>query len=236
LGADFDVHYAAAFLPGPQNRGIAPIRALAAQPGGGAPGNFLLTWTGGVGPFQVQSRTNLVAGAWGNAGGLTCDASALFPLNGMQMFFRVLSLGDKTVPQLEWLGIPAYFQGAMNAVAQRMLVSGFGINDYVNLLGSGALPITVQRTIINNSLYPISAGYTVEENLTGWTFLAVGGSAGYVPGTLGAGYERPERPFDLAGCPPVPFRRRATISSGGGAGRRLTASRRAEPDIVAGLA
>ncbi len=61
-------------------------------------------------------------------------------------------------------------------------VEGFGINDLVDELPSGALPITIQKTIVNTGDATIAAGYEITETVLGMNFLAVAGSVGYIPG------------------------------------------------------
>ena len=58
----------------------------------------------------------------------------------------------------------------------------FNINDLVAELPSGALPITIQKTIVNTGNATVPAGYQITETVLGMNFLAVAGSAGYVPG------------------------------------------------------
>ena len=58
----------------------------------------------------------------------------------------------------------------------------FGINDVVDQLPSGDLPITVQKTITNDGTKAITAGYNIVENVLGMNFIAAAGHAGYVPG------------------------------------------------------
>ena len=183
LGADSDLNFArvlsASLIPPP----IPPVVVTRPQ-AGGAGGSFSFSWTGGLAPFQIQMRTNLATGAWINTGGLICTSSSTFPISSSQAYFRVLGLGQNTQAPLSWIGQPQYFQGAVNAVASTLFVDGFGINDSVDLLISGAVPLTVQRTLLNQSRFPVAAGYTVQATLQAWNFLAVGGSAGYVPGEL----------------------------------------------------
>lgn len=56
----------------------------------------LLNWTGGVPPYQLQSRTNLTAGDWQDEGAPTDQTSATILLEGTTKFFRVLSLFGQT--------------------------------------------------------------------------------------------------------------------------------------------
>ncbi|HYG24724.1 MAG TPA: sialidase family protein [Verrucomicrobiae bacterium] len=181
LGADADLQFATAFLPTRTATAILPLQVAPVTLTGTPPGTFLMQWNGGLPPYQVQRTASLTPASWANTGGLLCDRFAQFAVTGSNAFFRVLSLGN-TPPILGWAGEPAYLQGGMNAVAETLFVDGFGINASVDVLVSGDLPLTVRRTIINNSAIPIAGGYTVREKLHGMTFVAVGGTAGYVPG------------------------------------------------------
>ncbi|MFC1712880.1 hypothetical protein ACFL6S_04375 [Candidatus Poribacteria bacterium] len=96
----------------------------------------------------------------------------------------------------------------------------FGINDNVDVLPSGALPITIQKSITNTGTKAIKAGYLIQESVVGWSFVAVAGTAAYVEGDLAtrtvfectqpgpalAPGETKDITFVLGGpgCPPTP--------------------------------
>lgn len=48
-----------------------------------------LTWTGGTAPFKVQSRDNVVSGAWTDVGTTTSDRSAVVTLSSGVAFLRI---------------------------------------------------------------------------------------------------------------------------------------------------
>jgi hypothetical protein len=51
--------------------------------------DLLLRWRGGVGPYQVQRRASLTAGAWENVGGPTMLLTATVGFSGETGFFRI---------------------------------------------------------------------------------------------------------------------------------------------------
>jgi hypothetical protein len=81
---------------------------------------------------------------------------------------------------LAWQGTKAYVPPS----AEKINVDGFGINDDVDVLPSGALtpPIHFTRTITNTSKTPVSAGYIIRERVVHWIFRAIAGTAGYIEG------------------------------------------------------
>lgn len=79
-------------------------------------------------------------------------------------------------PNLAWTMPKAYVP-----TPDATISLAFGINDFVDELPSGALPITVTKTVINTGSAAIAAGYEVEETVRLMRFFAVAGQAGYVP-------------------------------------------------------
>jgi hypothetical protein len=63
--------------------------------------------------------------------------------------------------------------------ASQVQLIGFGVNDSVDVLASGALPITITRDIVNSGNISFS-GYTVTEDVILTTLVAVGGTAAFV--------------------------------------------------------
>jgi len=63
----------------------------------------------------------------------------------------------------------------------------FGVNDNVDILPSGALPISVEKNIGNNGTDAVAAPYQINEDVVRMVFISVAGSAGFVPGNM-AGY------------------------------------------------
>ncbi|MCW5557052.1 MAG: hypothetical protein KIT22_04340 [Verrucomicrobiae bacterium] len=57
--------------------GSAPIGAVTVAVDGD---NLRLTWTGGTGPYQVQSRAALSSGAWADAGSAVTETTAVVPI------------------------------------------------------------------------------------------------------------------------------------------------------------
>ena len=53
-------------------------------------GNLLLSWTGGIPPYQVQVTTNLSAVAWQDFGSATSSASLLITPANNAAFYRIL--------------------------------------------------------------------------------------------------------------------------------------------------
>jgi hypothetical protein len=70
---------------------VLPLRLTTLQPAGAS---SILTWVGGVGPFQVQRRNAVNAGAWVNAGGSTNTRFATVDSVGTSGFFRIVDLGQ----------------------------------------------------------------------------------------------------------------------------------------------
>ncbi|MCP3918654.1 MAG: hypothetical protein GY711_24170 [bacterium] len=58
----------------------------------------------------------------------------------------------------------------------------FGINDLVDILPDGDLPITISHTLTNTGTDAIPAGYLIEMSVVRWTFLVVAGQAAFVEG------------------------------------------------------
>jgi cellulose 1,4-beta-cellobiosidase len=52
--------------------------------------NFLLSWTNGIAPFQLQMNTNLAAGPWQNFGGLSNTNSLIVPPTAPAAFYRIM--------------------------------------------------------------------------------------------------------------------------------------------------
>jgi len=61
------------------------MESLVADGDGGA----VLRWTGGLGPYQVQSRASLNAGDWEDHGPPTAEQSVSFDIGAASLFFRV---------------------------------------------------------------------------------------------------------------------------------------------------
>ncbi|MGE0120809.1 MAG: hypothetical protein AB7S71_19955 [Dongiaceae bacterium] len=78
---------------------------------------------------------------------------------------------------LAWEGDKGYAPPPASTVA----VSGFGINDEVDVIG-GALPITVTRNIANTGALPVAAGYDVTEAVELLVFSRTAGAAGWSSG------------------------------------------------------
>jgi len=83
--------------------------------------------------------------------------------------------GDRN---LTWEGKKVYEPASV----ERPFIEGFGLNDWVDVLPTGDLPIRFSRTITNTGTDAVAAGYIVRERLVHWIFQAVGGAAGYVAG------------------------------------------------------
>lgn len=187
LNTDYDIRFASsssatsAFAP-PSPTAIAlTVQTQPPSPGGAA--NVVVQWAGGLPPFQLQQRSSLSSGSWVTVIASTCDRSATFPIVGSQQYFRVIGVPSGIDAHLGWLDSHEYeFPGGVNAIAETLFIGGFGLDAEVDVLSSGALPLIVRRTVFNRSSLPIAAGYRVSLEIRGWTFLAVGGDAGYVPG------------------------------------------------------
>lgn len=78
---------------------------------------------------------------------------------------------------LAWTGDLVYTPAPTATLALQ-----FGINDEVDQLPNGDLPITIAQVITNTGTEPIAAGYTVTLTVIRWTFLAVAGQAGFLEG------------------------------------------------------
>ena len=79
---------------------------------------------------------------------------------------------------LAWVGDKEYVPPA----ATRIQFDGFGIDDQVDVLPSGNLPISFQRRITNTGSRAVPAGYQITESVSQLAFQSVAGTAGYVPG------------------------------------------------------
>ncbi|MEO8429101.1 MAG: DNRLRE domain-containing protein [Verrucomicrobiota bacterium] len=55
-------------------------------------------WTGGKGPFQLQSKANLDAANWIDDGQPTQTSPAIFPVTGSASFFRVADAATRPIP------------------------------------------------------------------------------------------------------------------------------------------
>ena len=51
--------------------------------------NLVLSWTGGVAPYQVQSTTNLASPVWQNVGGPTSGTNVILPAGNGGAFYRI---------------------------------------------------------------------------------------------------------------------------------------------------
>ncbi len=78
---------------------------------------------------------------------------------------------------LEWIGKLEY-----SVPPSQTLALKFGINDEVDQLTNGNLPITVSQVLTNSGTEAIAAGYDITLNAVRWTFLAVSGQAGFLEG------------------------------------------------------
>ncbi|TVO76939.1 hypothetical protein [Sedimenticola selenatireducens] len=83
------------------------------------------------------------------------------------------------MPDGAWLGPDKTYTPTP---VDQLLLPGFGINQEVDVLGSGALPITINREIVNSGQATLSAGYPVTETVELMVFVRVAGSAGWTPG------------------------------------------------------
>ena len=83
------------------------------------------------------------------------------------------------LPDGDWLGDDKSYSPAS---VETLLLPGFGINQDVDVLGSGALPITITREIVNSGTAVLNAGYPVTETVEQMVFVRVPGSAGWTPG------------------------------------------------------
>lgn len=89
----------------------------------------------------------------------------------------VLVAGTGCTPNLGWVGDKTYSPPA----SAELQVEKLGIDDEVDILAPGAVPI-VSHTITNTGTGAAPAGYTVNETVIQWVFIATTGSAGYVAG------------------------------------------------------
>ena len=87
----------------------------------------------------------------------------------------VMAVGIGCNPNLAWDGDKTYAPPK----SAELQVERVGINDEVDILQPGATPV-VTHTILNNSSRSASAGYTVNETVIQWIFVATTGSAGFV--------------------------------------------------------
>lgn len=78
-------------------------------------------------------------------------------------------------PNLMWTPPKTY-----DPTPDATIALAFGINGTVEELPSGALPITVTKTVVNTGSAAVAAGYEIEETVRVMRFLAVAGQAGYV--------------------------------------------------------
>lgn len=65
---------------------LAPVKKVGSQ--------LQLSWTGGKGPFQVQRRNTVNAGAWTDVGATQMTREASATMTGSLGFFRILDLGQ----------------------------------------------------------------------------------------------------------------------------------------------
>jgi hypothetical protein len=93
IALDYTVHFPGP--PGPDNPAygvmattlVPPIRVTGVRRQGN---DLLLAWTGGLGPFQVQARTNLTLGTWANVGLQTNVRTSTIPIGAAsRCFYRV---------------------------------------------------------------------------------------------------------------------------------------------------
>jgi len=56
-----------------------------------------VAWTGGKGPFQLQSKADMNATNWADVGQLTQTSSATFPVVGSTSFFRVADVATQPI-------------------------------------------------------------------------------------------------------------------------------------------
>ncbi|MBM3879696.1 MAG: hypothetical protein FJ387_08245 [Verrucomicrobia bacterium] len=73
--------------------GLPPLRVTGIERQGEV---LEVRWTGSVPPYQLQSRSDLNAGDWGNEGAPTGALSTTLQMDGVASFFRVLSLFSST--------------------------------------------------------------------------------------------------------------------------------------------
>ena len=83
------------------------------------------------------------------------------------------------LPDGAWLGPDKSYTPPST---EQVLMPGFGINQEVDVLGSGALPITITREIVNSGSALLPAGYPVTETVELMVFVSVPGGAGWAPG------------------------------------------------------
>jgi hypothetical protein len=70
--------------------GVTMVPPIAITRVGRQGSNVSLTWSGGLGPFQVQTRTNIVLGAWQNVGAQTSVRTSSLPTSAVSpAFYRV---------------------------------------------------------------------------------------------------------------------------------------------------
>ena len=51
--------------------------------------NVMLTWSGGIAPFQVQQKTNLLNPGWQNVGSPSSTHTLTIPVSNRATFFRI---------------------------------------------------------------------------------------------------------------------------------------------------
>lgn len=80
-------------------------------------------------------------------------------------------------PNLAWDGPKVYAPPSVP-----LTVSGLGLNGSVDQLpGPAPVPVTISRVITNTGNQPVPAGYEVNETVELMQFVAIAGSAGFVP-------------------------------------------------------
>ncbi len=80
-------------------------------------------------------------------------------------------------PNLTWDGPKIYAPPSVP-----LTVSGLGLNGTVDQLpGPAPMPVTISRVITNTGNQPVPAGYEVNETVELMQFVAIAGSAGFVP-------------------------------------------------------
>lgn len=79
---------------------------------------------------------------------------------------------------LRWIGGKDY----LPPPATTIVVSDLGINGPVDILPSGALPITVSRWVHNQGSLPVDSGYTITDEVHKLVFLRTAGSVGWTAG------------------------------------------------------
>jgi hypothetical protein len=86
---------------------------------------------------------------------------------------------EASTVNLTWVGPKTYTPSPNETIAIE-----FGVNDNVDVLTSGILPITIQKSITNTGTEPIQDAYIIRERVVAWVFIVAAGSAGYIEGDL----------------------------------------------------